>query len=214
MFEHDSTTSLPGGVSEPSHGGRKMIRLTRVLLAGLLNHAKVDSSNQSIIHKQIFHLRSKLIQRKQNQTDISDQDSAITLQIDDEDELSDESSAARNEQQQQATPPLHPFFQNRTRQSSSEQNGPTKKARKITDDTQIYLPLMKKALYLLLCINSTSERLPTLERSSSGSSSDLYSTLIASSASDSSASSDLARQLLHDRLAGSRRGSLNSGLRM
>ena len=200
LFEHDSTTTLPGGVNEPDFGGRKMIRLTRVLLAGLLNHAKVDS-NQNI-HRQIFHQRSKLIQRKQNsQTDVPDQDSTTTIV--DEEEI--EMRSARNEQHPPL--PLHPFFQSRTRRIS-EQNGPTKRARKITDDTQIYLPLMKKALYLLLCINSTSERLPALERTSSGSASNL------SNLTTSDSAGDLARQLLQDKVAGSRRGSLNSGLRL
>ena len=49
---------------DPDAGGRKMIRLSRVLLAALLSHAKSDT--MSSIHKQIFNQRNKLLQIIQN----------------------------------------------------------------------------------------------------------------------------------------------------
>ena len=90
---------------------------------------------------------------------------------------------------------IHPFFNNTTRTrriSDQSQAESAKRARKITgtshimthrliglnhnlDESQVYLPMMKKALYLLLCINSTAERLMKLERTSSGSHSNLAS---------------------------------------
>lgn len=74
-----------------------------------------------------------------------------------------------------------------------------KRARKITDESQVYLPLMKKALYLLLCINSTNDRTVPLHRSQSGSHSNLASrresetSTISQSNSNTSLSSRLGR---------------------
>jgi hypothetical protein len=56
-------------------------------------------------------------------------------------------------------PALHPFFnQNiRNRRPSSTEDSQPKRARTQHDEASFYTPILKKALYLLLCINSNQE---------------------------------------------------------
>ena len=134
------SSTIIGDAINPESGGRKMIRLTRVLLAALLSHAK--SETISSIHKQIFIQRSQLLQIIQS-SNPSDMQSTVTTPRSDITENSlnpfaslssvstvmdvgpnttaDSTNETNNEQNN-----IHPFFnQQRTRRISERSDANT-----------------------------------------------------------------------------------------